>query len=790
MSIYFSRAISGRVPEPRSILHPSLKDEKWFRQWCEYIYSTNIDYSDTLSNKISELRSYSNGKQSTERYRTILDDELETTQKIPDEVYSRKDQNLKSSRSGLSHINYAQVFNPMPIYIQTILGLFEDSNYALRCYAQNEFSNDDRDVLKFRKQLLKDNPDLLTKLNTDEFVPKNNIELDMLMKVGGFKLPYEIACEKLFDYTSELSDEPQVRRKVLKDLIEIRRAAVMAYTENGRVKYRYVDVDNTMVEYSTETGYDNSRFWGAYELLTIQQIREETGWEESKIRQIADTCRHLYENGKYKEDNIESMKYYDSYRIPVMRMFFRSTDTNYFDERVNSRGEFIRTEVMYDNAEPKMHNKDKLKTVKEDLQRVYQCSYIVGTDHVFSYGIFANQAFDYTNNRPLPPIIHYQLPVEVSIVESAIPALDQLAIAYYKFQNNMAIAAPAGMAYDLNLLENIEFDAKQWDALDLIDLRTKTGNFIYRSTPTGGGFQPSDSAKDNLPFPMQSEALAAINEATQAFSFWFRNLSSLTGLDQFTLLSKTPTSDTTATAINAAASTTSATLRPIIEGWTNIHKKLFYTTMYMLQGYVLDDDMAYNRYASIVGKEYMASLKIAAEREPLVLGIKAVQSPNAEIKQEILNSARIAMQPKDGISALSMGEYLFIVNELLNNSGIEHARLILSSREQEAEEKRIKVSQENIKLQAEGNKQLEMIKQDSMIKQMGLEALNNYNKAKFDAYFKAQLENSMAANQILMSTYDKTIESMINGQIPQVQQVNPMQQQPQQVMPQEQIPTQ
>ena len=26
------------------------------------------------------------------------------------------------------------------------------------------------------------------------------------------------------------------------------------------------------------------------------------------------------------------MKYYDSYRIPVMRMYFRSTDTNYFDE--------------------------------------------------------------------------------------------------------------------------------------------------------------------------------------------------------------------------------------------------------------------------------------------------------------------------------------------------------------------------------------------------------------------------------------------------------------------------
>ena len=148
------------------------------------------------------------------------------------------------------------------------------------------------------------------------------------------------------------------------------------------------------------------------------------------------------------------------------------------------------------------------------------------------------------------------------------------------------------------------------------------------------------------------------------------------------------------------------------------------------------------------------------------------------------------MQPKDGISALSMGEYLYIVNELLNNSGIEHARLIISSREQEAEEKRIRVTQENIRLQAEGNKEAKMIEQDTMIKKMGLEALNNYNKAKFDAYFKAQLENSMTANQILMSTYDKTIESMINGQIPQVQQVNPIQPQTQQAIPQEQMPIQ
>lgn len=788
MPLFYSKNIVARVPEPPNCIHPSLKDDEWHKKWAYYIYGIGADIANDISTKNSVLRSYANGKQDTQQYKTILDDELETTENVPDEIYSRNQQQIRQDRTGLTHINYAQVFNPMPIYIQTILGLFEDSNYSLRCYAENEYSNNDRDVLKYRKQLLKDFPDALQKIGSDEFVPKNQIELDMLIKLGGFKLPYEVACEKLFDMTEELSDSPQVRRKILKDLIEIRRAAAYAELENGSIRYKYVDVDNTLIEYSSESGYENSRYWAVYQEMTIQDLREETGWDEVVIREIANSVVQLFDNKTFQKQNPEDIRYYDSYRIPVLRNYFRSTDTNYFDERVNKAGEFIRKEILWQTTQPEMRNSGGTKTVKEDIQRIYKNTWIIGTEKVFGCGIYANEAFDYKNNRPLPPLIMYQMPVETSIVENSIPALDQIAITYYKFQNNIAMAAPAGMAYDLNLLENTSFDGKDWSPLDLIDMRTKTGSFVYRSTPTGGAFQGGEGG-GNLPIATQSEAMYAINEATASFNMWFKNLSVLTGLDQYTLLSKTPSSDTTATAINASAASTSATLRPILEGWSSIHRKLFYTVIYLVQGHILDDDIAYERYSNKIGKELMGTLKVACEKEPLVIGIKSVQSPSSEMKQEIIGAARAAMQPKDGVSALSMGEYLFIINELMNNSGIEHARLILSHREQVAEETRLKNSQDNIKLQQQGNAQLKQIEQQTEIMKMGLQALNDFNKAKWQAYFKAELENQGVANAIMQSTYDKTIEAMINGQIPPPQQQAPQQamaQQPQQ-MGQEQM---
>ena len=99
---------------------------------------------------------------------------------------------------------------------------------------------------------------------------------------------------------------------------------------------------------------------------------------------------------------------------------------------------------------------------------------------------------------------------------------------------------------------------------------------------------------------------------------WLEQLAVSSGLDQYTFVAKAPSAETTATAINNSSSSSSATLRPLIEGWTYIHKKLFYTTTYMIQGRIIDDQDCYDRYSEMIGKEYMATLKAAIEKEPLM----------------------------------------------------------------------------------------------------------------------------------------------------------------------------
>lgn len=758
--IYFPTARQSLTPEPKSILHKTQKDDKYYLEHDKYIYTDSSDVYNDISRKIEVLRSYASGKQDTSQYKTHLDDELKEDEMMPNSVYKR-DEVLKQKRSGLSHINYEQVFNPMPVYIQKILGILEDSDYNLRCYAENENSNNERLTLRFRKQLLMDFPDVAEKLGTNEFVPKNMMELDAIETVGGFKLTHEVTCEKINAITSELSDEPQVARKVKKDLLEIGKAAVIPYYDNGFVKYRYIDYNNILIEYSTERGYENSRYWAYYEEMTIQELRQETGWDEQLIKRIADEAQKLYNNRLYKKENPDDISYYNSYRIPVIRNFWRSIETAKIQEKINKNGEFKRRDISFEKSEPV--TTINRKVIKEDIPVIDQSSWIIGTDYTFSNGRFANTAFDFKDKRPLPPLIVYQMPIERSIVENSLEALDQIALIYYKFQNNMAIASPTTTFYDLKLLNNINFDGKDWSALDLVDLQIKTGKMFYEGT--AAGMPNEQSTGGNKPFQLPSEAMAAINEAQAGFKMWFDNLSILTGLDQYTLFSKTPSSDTTATAINQGAASTSATLRPIIDGWTHIHKRLFYSTIYMIQGRILDDEECYERYSNMIGKEYMASLKAVVEKEPLMLGIKVIKNPNNEMKQMVLKAAEAAMQMQDGIAALTYGEYLYIVNELLNDSGINHARVIIMDREQKAQDKRQKASEAKIKLQSEGNMKLEEEKRKTMIIESGLKMKENYEKEKAKAFFAAELAEKTSANKILEMTTDKTIDAMLQGQI-------------------------
>jgi hypothetical protein len=183
----------------------------------------------------------------------------------------------------------------------------------------------------------------------------------------------------------------------------------------------------------------------------------------------------------------------------------------------------------------------------------------------------------------------------------------------------------------------------------------------------------------------------------------------------------------------------------------------------MIQGRIIDDQDCDDRYSEMIGKEYMATLKAAIEKEPLMLGIKVLKLPDQALKQKIEAAAAGALQMKDGVAAITMSDYLYILNELMNGTGIEHARMIIADREQKAEKTRQDNKLAAQKQQTDGNLALEQAKQKTMIMEYGLKMKENDEKEKSKAVYAMKVAENTSSNDILKMTADKTIDAMLQG---------------------------
>lgn len=757
-----SEYANATFPFPSDDIDPRLKKGVWCRQWAEAMLSmflrggsyTGIDEID----RITELRLYGAGRQPASKYIDSIIGDI----------------NSNPERNGYVNLNW-EIFSPAPKFKRIIRGRFEGQDYDYVATAIDPMSASEREDMMwenyYKSQFGKKEDELMQMMGAPvpeqvEYVAKNIEELEMFNDIGGFKLKKEIEIENALRYTDYISDIKQIKRKMIDDFVDFNKAAFRDYYDpiDNKVKYKYVDFQNLIIDYSRETDFKDIRFWGYVEFKTINEVRSNRpDIPESELYGLATAFAAYYGNpteqtlATYSDTgyrNKDGVLVYDQFRVPVMVCEWLSNDTRYKMKRTNKRGETH----YYEQEDRKIYNTEKKKTVVIEGANTYACEWIIGTDYVYNDGVAMNAA---RINKKIPALgIHaYALPGK-SIMESIKPNLDQVQLTYLKLQVDLAQAPPSGLKIEVGTLSNIDLDGTK-KPLELIKIYRQTGDLIYKATTHSGKFNQYGSPIDKL----EGGIGRFLDEAIKLFEMNFNYISEISGIDRFSAVSKKQ-GETSATEVNAATASTNDALQPLYSGYIACKEHAANTAACRIQMAVKYNPEAYEAYMPVLGKSQLELMKISKDVVPASYGIKVEVKPTQVYINNVLTAATEALKPGRDGEKITFPDWLLISRMAMSGS-IKQAEALLTYRLELSREKSLQLQKENM----EENRKTMLAVED---KKLGNEIIMEKER-RLTAAFEAALNMDKGAEETENAIKLQLIQAFLPQMLGQQQQT---QQQP------------
>jgi hypothetical protein len=689
---------------PSDDIDPSLKKGEYCLRWAQFIYSmfyNNQAYS--TWDKMREYRLnrlYGAGDQPKEFYMDWLD---------PKDSKS-------GQRIGLYNVSW-DIWSPVPKIRRVVQGRFETQDHTIQANAIDKNSGVEKENMKWdawadavygkevemMKALLG-----VKKSEAIKYVPDSLEELEMYAEMGGFKMKKEVDIEKALAYTEHISNDKFLKRKLIGDFFDINIAAAQDYFDpiDKKIKYKYLDPEMSIFDYSNEEDFSDMRWWGTQRLYSIKRVRMESGIPEEQLRSLALQFASTYGNrpadyiNNYSVSNYrnkDGVFVYDQFKVPIFYSEWESIDKKYKTTRETKMGK-----VTFDSEFGKVWDTDRRKTEIKEKQNVYCCSWILGSKFVFGDGPL--DLIPRNEKKQVKMTAHvYALPGK-SIVASIKDNVDQLQLTKLTMQNSIANASPDGFKIEFGSLNNINLGDGDKTPLQLMKIQRMTGTFVYKATLHNGKYNTYASPIEKLEGGMGK----VFEDCIRSFEINFNQISEITGIDRFSAASQKP-GETTATEIKNVTAATTDSLQPLWAGYLNIKEEMSRNAAYRIQTIIKYIPEAYDVYYPVLGKVTLENLKLSKDITAASYGIKIEAMSTQEEKQMVMNAATEALKPgKDGEN-ISFPEYLLIW-QMVKQGQVKHAIAILTFRLNKRKKEQMKLQEDNMKLNAQNAQQQEMIK--------------------------------------------------------------------------------
>ena len=300
------------------------------------------------------------------------------------------------------------------------------------------------------------------------YIPENEQVEEAYFQIG-FKPSFELAAE---DFLKVLNNQEKfdfrIRNKITRSLTTCNMAGTKTWFDNnGKIRKRACDVSNMVWGPSVENDFSDARFIGELIEYTIAQLKDITpsgAFSEADWQKIAKTVAGKYGNPMWTDNmatgNTWGSYLYDNMKVLVLELDWKTVDCYVYSEQKNPYNEDgISYRKKAFDYKPK-ENKGETKDTKE-IQRWYQCSWIVETDYAYNYGAKKNQLRK-VDKREIPYSSYClvkatpeQLIASKSLNEMVQPIADMMENVWQRLQNAVSKMQLPTTWYNVRLLQNV-----------------------------------------------------------------------------------------------------------------------------------------------------------------------------------------------------------------------------------------------------------------------------------------------------------------------------------------------
>ena len=359
---------------------------------------------------------------------------------------------------------------------------------------------------------------------------------------------------------------------------------------------------------------------------------------------------------------------------------------------------------------------------------VYGGTYIVGTNHIFNYGLKKNtprNVHDLTKTRLSYSVVAVNMRrmLPKSMVNSIIGFADQLQLTHLKIQQAIAKAKPDGLLVDIEGLENVQLGrGGELQPLDIQDIYEQTGIFYYRSKNAEGGFQ-------NPPVRSLENNIRNINEFINLYNHYLRMIRDATGINE-AMDGTTPKGEQLVGVREQAISAGNNAIYDITNASNVLYRKVCEDVVKCLQ--VLPrESVLYGTYVKALGEKSMEFLTSFENLPMYNFGIRVVSEMNDNEKAYLEQNIQVALAQKE----IDL-EDAIAVRQLKD---VDQAEQLLIIRRKKRLKDAMKQAQSNSQMQAQMNSQVAQATSQARMQEEQLKAQLEAQKITLEAQAKSQL---------------------------------------------------
>lgn len=726
-------------------------DEAAFRPTNNTLFRNSSDYD--------RFRRYGRGEQSEDQYKERMS--LKKEKGKFNASYRNLDYGILKIAPKMRNVLTNKVFNqPYKINVKPIdaASMNERRQYKAKLL---EFTVNQDHIKQF---------EMLSKLGLERPVPPGEIPPNSPQQVDAYidlhpKTAMAMETKDYLTWCLYSNKWEQQSKEVINDIVDTSVGGFKLWVDNhGMVRIRRCVPERVITNLCINPDFRDLIRVGEYYEMTVSELRRITGgsFGEDVYKEIANKVAG--DGLKYKDNvasywNANTYSYaYDHEKITVLDSAWFSDDYETFVEESNGSGnrrmfkkDFNYVPYLGDktvNEGKGMTDTDfntKFKGQKQIFRKmdknVYQCSWIVGTEYSFNFGLMKHmpKSVSKLSQAELPYV--FQSTDFISTIGTVEEVLDMIQLNWLQFQSHVASSKPDGIMIERKALGRLN-KKKKLDWKELLAMYSEMGSIVFDGYDNNGQPLPWMPIKE-----LKNGLSAAANDHFQMVLQLIDLLRTMLGINVLTE-GETPPERLGKAVAQLSFTATDNALSHLNAAYSGLYERVCRIAMYMMQSSI--DQIDENTFSEALGLESYRFFNLNKDIGLREMGIVIEEGPDDYMKERmaaVVDGAIAAgeIDPEDGIY-------------ILLEDNIYRALEMLKKKRMEREQRKNAAQEQVVRAQGEEQQKTAQIQAQGQQESEAALAQREQQRLIFDSQIRQRESQESFVREVILKKLDKDIE--------------------------------